>query len=507
MRFFCLLAYVCFSFLMAFSQKPVMNERILIQHVRLIDGTGSSARLGSLRIQGDKIVAIGDLKPLTGEKIIDGMGQVLAPGFIDSHSHHLGDVLRHPEAISTASQGITSIVIGQDGDSYSMQEIKEKLQQTPVAVNVASYTGHTTLRLAAMGEKNGLRAAQASEIKQMELALSKELGQGSLGLSTGLEYEHAFYSSREEVLALAQVAAANKARYISHIRSEDVTMADALDEIIQIGKKTGMPVQISHLKLGKKSDWGQAKKILAQLEQARKEGINITADVYPYTYWHSTLRVLFPGRDYTNLTSAELAVDQLFDPAESFLVHFAPNSSYEGKTILEIGRLRQEKPAVTLMKLIAIAEEYKLKNPSVGSVEAIVGKSMTEEDVRDFITWEHTNICSDGNAGTHPRGYGAFTRVLGRYVNEQFPLEKAIQHMTSMAAAHVGIKDRGVLRVGAYADLVLLDPKSVLDHATIQNPHALSTGITRVWVNGQEVYHDLKSSAKRPGKLLTRAHE
>jgi N-acyl-D-amino-acid deacylase len=315
-----------------------------------------------LRIQGDKIVAIGELKPLTGEKIIDGMGQVLAPGFIDSHSHHLGDVLRHPDAISTASQGITSIVIGQDGDSYSMQEIKEKLQQTPVAVNVASYTGHTTLRLAAMGEKNGLRAAQASEIKQMELALSKELGQGSLGLSTGLEYEHAFYSSREEVLALAQVAAANKARYISHIRSEDVTMADALDEIIQIGKKTGMPVQISHLKLGKKSDWGQAKKILAQLEQARKEGINITADVYPYTYWHSTLRVLFPGRDYTNLTSAELAVDQLFDPAESFLVHFAPNPSYEGKTILEIGRLRQEKPAVTLMKLIAIAEEFKLKN-------------------------------------------------------------------------------------------------------------------------------------------------
>jgi N-acyl-D-aspartate/D-glutamate deacylase len=188
-----------------------------------------------------------------------------------------------------------------------MQEIKEKLQQTPVAVNVASYTGHTTLRLAAMGEKNGLRAAQTSEIKQMELALSKELGQGSLGLSTGLEYEHAFYSSREEVIALAQVAAANKARYISHIRSEDVTMADALDEIIQIGKKTGMPVQISHLKLGKKSDWGQAKKILAQLEQARKEGINITADVYPYTYWHSTLRVLFPGRDYTNLASAELA--------------------------------------------------------------------------------------------------------------------------------------------------------------------------------------------------------
>ena len=152
-------------------------------------------------------------------------------------------------------------------------------------------------------------------------------------------------------------------------------------------------------------------------------------------------------------------------------------------------------------------EEYKLKNPSAGSVEAIVGKSMTEEDVRDFITWEHTNICSDGNAGTHPRGYGAFTRVLGRYVNEQFPLEKAIQHMTNMAAAHVGIKDRGVLGVGAYADLVLLDPKSVLDHATIQNPHALSTGITRVWVNGQEVYHDLKSSAKRPGKLLTRAHE
>jgi N-acyl-D-aspartate/D-glutamate deacylase len=507
MRIFCLLVFFWASFFLAFSQKPTKTERILIQHVRLIDGTGSAARSGSLRIQGDKIVAIGDLKPLPGEKLIDGKWQVLAPGFIDTHSHHLGDVLRHPESISTANQGITSIVIGQDGDSYTMQEIKEKLQKKPVAVNVASYTGHTTLRLLAMGEKNGLRSAEPLEIDQMKVALKRELDQGSLGLSTGLEYENAFYSTREEVLALARVSATNHGRYISHIRSEDVTMADALDEIIQIGKKTGMPVQISHIKLGKKSDWGQAKRILSQLEQARANGVDITADVYPYTYWHSTLRVLFPGRDYTNLASAELAVDQLFDPAESFLVHFLPNPSYQGKTIQEIARIRQEKPAVTLMQLIAQADEFKQKNPSVGSVEAIVGKSMTEEDVRDFITWEDANICSDGNAGTHPRGYGAFTRVLGRYVNEHYPLEKAIQHMTSLAAAHVGIRGRGVLAVGAYADLVLLDPKMVLDHATIQNPHAVSSGITRVWVNGQEIYHELKSSANRPGKLLTRAHE
>ncbi len=479
----------------------------LISNVQIIDGTGSIPINGSVRFEGDKIVAIGNIKPIVGEKIIDGKGLVLAPGFIDAHSHHLGDLQKNPNGLSTSNQGITTVVIGQDGESYPMDSLVLDMRTKPVVANIASYTGHSSLREEVMGEKNLFRNATQAEVDKMKLILKSELDKGSLGLSTGLEYEQAFYSNRDEVIQLAKIAASEKTRYISHIRSEDVTMADALDEIIQIGKITKMPVQISHIKLAKKSDWGTASNILAQLEKARAEGVQITADVYPYTFWNSTLRVLFPARDYTNLASAQLAVTQLFDPSESYIVQYAPHPSYVGKTVSIIAKERKESEAQALMSLVAIAADFKEKNPGYkGSIEAIAAKSMNEADVAKFIAWPYSVICSDGNAGGHPRGYGSFTRVLGKYVrtDKVIELTNAIHKMTGQTASYLGIKERGTIAIGNKADLVLLNPNTVIDHANIGNSHALSTGIEMVWVNGTLIYKDQKATGKRPGVLIKR---
>jgi len=485
----------------------IAQSGTIITNIQLMDGSGKPAVNASVRIVGNKIVAIGNLKPNKMDQIIDGQGKVLAPGFIDSHSHHFGDLNKNREGLSTSSQGITTIVIGQDGNGYPMDSLTKWMQTNPVVSNVASYTGQSSLREIAMGENDLYRNATAKEIDQMKSILASELEKGSLGLSTGLEYEASFYSSKQEVLDLAKVTAAHQGLYTSHIRSEDLHMDEAIEEIIEIGRQTKMPVQVSHIKIANKLNWGTANLILKKLDDARKEGINISADIYPYTFWNSTLRVLFPGKDFDNLASAEMATKQLFDPSASYLMQFAPIPSYKGKSVTEIGIERNESPAQALMSLIKIAEDFKHANPNyTGGIEAIAGKAMSEEDVKVFMAWPEAIICSDGNAGGHPRGYGAFSRVLGKYVREEkvMPIEKAIYKMTGQSADFFGFKDRGRIAVGHYADLVLLDPNTVIDQANIKNSHALSTGIDMVWVNGTLVYQAQKSTGKQPGLLIKR---
>ncbi len=485
----------------------IAQSGTIITNIQLVDGTGKPAMNASVRIVGNKIVAIGDLKPSKMDQIIDGKGKVLAPGFIDSHSHHFGDLNKNRGGLSTSSQGITTIVIGQDGNGYPMDSLTKWMQTKPVVSNVATYTGQSSLREIAMGENDLYRNATPKEIDQMKSILASELKKGSLGLSTGLEYEASFYSSKQEVLDLAKLTAAHQGLYTSHIRSEDLHMDEAIEEIIEIGRQTKMPVQVSHIKIANKLNWGTANLILKKLDDARKAGIHISADIYPYTFWNSTLRVLFPGKDFDNLASAEMATKQLFDPSASYLMQYAPIPSYKGKSVTEIGIERNESPAQALMSLIKIAEDFKNANPNyTGSIEAIAGKAMSEEDLKVFMAWPESIICSDGNAGGHPRGYGAFTRVLGKYVREEklMPIEKAIYKMTGQSADFFGFKDRGRIAVGHFADLVLLDPAKVIDEADIKNSNALSTGIEMVWVNGTLVYQSQKSTGKQPGVLIKR---
>jgi N-acyl-D-amino-acid deacylase len=489
------------------GEKIELPQTQLITNVLLIDGSGSPARRTSVRLKGNQIWETGDLKPFKNEAVYDGKGQVLAPGFIDTHSHHFWDLDEDPTLLPALSQGITTIITGQDGSSEPMDTIAAAVKKWPITINVASYTGHTSLRLDAMGLASFRRHATAAEIEKMKTNLKSELEKGSLGLCTGLEYERAFYSNRDEVLALAKTTGEAGGRYISHIRSEDINMEDAIDEIINIGREAKLPVQVSHIKVAMKSKWESSRSIIAAMQSARAEGIDITADCYPYDFWLSTLRVLFPNRDYDNLASAEFACRELFDPEQSRLPSFLPNPVYKGKTVSEVARLRKETPAQTLVWLIAEAERFDAANPDAeGRTEGIMGKSMLDTDIANFLAWPHTNICSDGGPRDHPRGHGAFPRVLAKYVREQkiLSLEAAIQKMTSLSAEHTGIRQRGLVANGYFADLVLFDPATVQDNATADNPMVISSGITAVWVNGELVFENGKATGKRPGVVVVR---
>lgn len=470
----------------------------LITNVKIINGTGLPAFNGSVRIVDDRIADIGTLSAFPGETVTDGNGYVLAPGFIDSHSHHDWGLRDNPSCIAATSQGITTIVVGQDGWSTPIDSIADLLKTRPVSINIATFTGHASLRQKVM-KGDVFRKSTPDELLQMQAILKQEMESGSLGLSTGLEYEPAFYASRDEVIELAKTAAAYGGRYISHIRSEDVHLDRALEELVDIGRQANIPVQISHFKIALRSKWGTSASLLTSLQRARQLGVNVTADVYPYSMWGSTPRVLFPKKDFSNLESARFATTELFDPSASVMASFPANKMYEGKTITEIGRLNNEDAAHALLRIIREGE-------AAGESGYIVATSMSEADIKNFLAWEHSSICSDGAIDGHPRGHGAFTRVLGRYVREQnlMPLEKAIYKMTGLPAQNLGIKERGLIWPGFYADLVLFNPDTVIDNATLENPKALSTGIEMVWVNGKLVYRNQEAVKNYPGVLVKR---
>ncbi|MFN0177662.1 MAG: N-acyl-D-amino-acid deacylase family protein [Gemmatimonadales bacterium] len=495
-----------FVLLAAGCAAPSGPPGLTITNVQLMDGSGEPARAGAVRIVGDTIVAVGDLEPRRGDSVVDGGGLVLAPGFIDTHSHHDWGLGGMPDALAAVSQGITTIVAGNDGGhQMPLAAAFDRLTKVPATINVASYAGHGTIRSAVMGD-DFKRPARPAEIDSMAVLLRQELAAGALGLSTGLEYDPGINSDPGEVLALAKVAAAANGRYISHIRSEDRWFWQAIDEIITIGREAKLPVQVSHMKLAMVTINGQADSLLRLLDGARAAGVDITADVYPYPYWQSTLTVLFPKRDFANRAEAEKILREIARPEGLLIGDFAANPALAGKTVAEIAVLRREDPASTLMGLIKEALAFEKANPGTGG-ESVVATSMIEADIAKLLAWEHTNVCSDGALdGAHPRGYGAFPRVLGQYVRDGkiMSMETAIRKMTSLAAQHVGIARRGAIAPGQYADLVLFDPATVADRATPKDPHLVSVGIAKVWVNGQLVYQDGKTTSARPGRVIRR---
>jgi len=493
------------AFVSAAFATPDSPKATLIVNAPVVDGSGEPARKASLRIERDTITAVGDLTPAKGDAVVDAHGLILAPGFIDTHSHGDDDVFDHPNALAAVSQGITTIVSGQDGGStHPLEDYFARLERQPTAVNVASYSGHGTLRSLVMKD-DFKRAATAEEIRRMKELLGRDLDAGALGLSTGLEYDPGIYSSPEEVVALAKVASAAGGRYISHVRSEDRAFWKAIDEIIAIGSEARLPVQVSHIKLAMRSLWGRADELIGTLDRARASGVDVTAEIYPYTYWQSTLTVLFPERDFENKETAAFVLREIATPEGLLIDQFEPEPSYTGKTLAQISRLRGSDPPTALIDLIREAEALRLKTGD--NVESVIGTSMAEPDIERLMAWPHTNLCTDGHfAGTHPRGFGAFTRVLGRYVRERkvVSLEEAVRKMTSLAAAHCGIRDRGLLKPGHKADLVLFDPEAVLDLATTDQPHALSRGVRTVWVAGEVVFDGSAATGKRPGRVLRR---
>lgn len=486
---------------MSCNQYSVYSEStdLLIKNVTIIDGSGSDRYLADVRIRKQRIEDIGQLERKNNEIIFQGNGLILSPGFIDTHSHADGDILSHPDALAAISQGITTVIVGQDGFSpYPLKDFIKDIEELGVTINIGSYVGHNTIRYEILKE-NFQRMANENEVVLMAEMLKSELSSGAIGLSTGLEYDPGIHSNRSEVMTLAQVTADAGGRYISHIRSEDRWFDDAIDEIIEIGRHTKMPVQISHLKMAQKSLWYQAPRILEKLDQAVKEGINITADLYPYEYWQSNMMVLLPERDPTDRNAVALALDQIAPPEGIWLTRFDPEPDYVGKTIVEIAKELKTDPITAFMQL---AQESKLMGE--GS-DMIIGTSMVEEDIRTLLLWEHTNVCSDGGlVDLHPRGMGSFTKILGKYVREEgiINLETAIRKMTGLAADHMGFNDRGYIRIGQMADLVLFNPDTVIDNATPESPDAVSDGIFSVWVGGEQVFLEGEATKARPGKFI-----
>jgi len=440
--------------------------------------------------------------------VMDAEGLVLAPGFIDTHSH--GDAAEPHTlavAVGAVSQGVTTLAGGPDGHSeFPLVDFFGRLEATPPAVNMLSYVGHGTLREQVMGD-DFRRAATEAEIDSMRDLLKQEMEAGAWGLSTGLEYDPGIYSETDEVVALAREAASRGGRYTSHIRSEDRYFWEAIDEILTIGREAGIPVNITHIKLAMQSSHGRAEELLQILDEARTNGIDVTADIYPYTYWQSTLTVLFPERDFQNPEAAEFAVAEIAPPDGMLIPQFAPEPALEGKTLAQIATLRGTSPARTLMDLIAEAGAFQKENGEE-DVETVIAVSMSEEDIERLMQWPWANICTDGELrGAHPRGCGTFTRVLGRYVRDRqvLTLEDAIHKMTGLSAITLGLKERGRIEPGFMADLVLFDPDTVLDRATTEYPHDVSRGIETVWVNGSVVWHDSLSTNRAPGRALRRA--
>ncbi|HEY7028690.1 MAG TPA: D-aminoacylase [Gemmatimonadales bacterium] len=494
------------------AQTAPSPPAFLIHDAMIYDGTGSKPVRGSVRIRDGRIEDLGDLQSKNGELVVEAHGLTLAPGFIDTHSHADegfsevdAGVREHADALGSVSQGITTVVVGQDGgEVYPLGDFFTGLEKNPVAVNVASYAGHNTIRQIVMGE-HFQREATAEEVGRMAYILRQEMASGALGLSTGLEYDPGIYSAPSEVLALARVAGAYHGRYISHIRSEDRYFWKALNEVITIGKETGMPVQVSHIKLAMRDLWGKADTLVRIMDEARAAGVNISADIYPYPYWHSTLTVLFPDRDYEDRKAAEFAVTQVSTPEGLLLDHYEPTPEFQGRTVADAAKQLKMDSVTALIELVRRIHELEKQHGSVN--ESVIGTSMTEPDIERLMRWPHTNFCTDGELeGGHPRGFGTYPRILGRYVRERkvMPLTEAIHKATALAAEHMGFTDRGRIATGLAADLVLFDPNAVIDNATTEKPHELSTGIVTVWVNGIPVFENGAATGARPGVVIRR---
>jgi len=465
---------------------------------RVADGTGASLRKVNVRISGDRIVNVGDFKPKKDEPVIDAKGLVLAPGFIDIHNHSTQGLDKDPLAETQIAQGITTVIFGADGSSpWPIAAWLDMRRKNPVSLNLAVLIGHATVREQVLG-KDYQRASTPAEIEKMALLVDQGMREGAIGLSSGLEYDMGSYSTTDEVVALATAAAKFHGFYMTHIRDEADLSFKALEEEIAIGERAHIPVEHSHIKLGTVSVWGKAPQYIRVIEAARKRGLDFLADCYPYDAWASTIKVLVPNKQYEDPQSVAKALADVGGPSHVTIDEFPPNTAYQTHTIEDLANQRGISPVEMYIRIIR-------EGDAAGTEASVIGQSMVERDIKEFYQQPWVMVASDGGIGLgHPRSAGTFPRVLGLYVREKkwLTLPKAIRKMTYLPAKRLGWKDRGVLREGAFADLVLFNPATVIDRSTFQRPLELPSGIEKVFVNGSLVWDAGKPTGARPGRVL-----
>jgi N-acyl-D-amino-acid deacylase len=522
-RLFAFLPLLFIFFLAIPNQAPQLTFDILIKDAFIIDGTGNPWYIADIGIVDEKIAEIGRLKSSQAVKIIDATGLMVTPGFIDVHTHCDRGIAEVPTADNYILQGVTTVIGGNcGGHPYPLSDLYQTLVENGMSVNFGCLAGHNTLRKEVMGLE--MRTPSEDEMERMKSLLDKEMKAGALGFSTGLSYLPGIYSDTEELVALASVLNQYGGIYASHIRDQGKKITTAIEEAIRVGEENDIRVQISHIKLAEDAVWGRIEKITRPIEKARKRGVEVFIDQYPYTATSSGFTSSLPswcfegGREkflerlkskklYQEIRSyviqRRLTSTRGIDKLETIRISRSRTSEYEGKNLREILIAQGKKPTVKNAADLIISIE---KNGGTGGVFF----QMDEKDVEDLMRLPYNIHASDGGIQVpgkgvpHPRNYGTFPRVIAHYVREKgvLSLEEAIKKMTSLPAQVFRLADRGILKKGLVADVTVFDYESFADKASFENPHQYSQGLYYVIVNGEIVVQNNTHTGKRPGKIL-----
>lgn len=536
------------------SSAQVEAYDMVIMNGRIVDGSGNPWFYGDVAINGDRIVKVGRVGASRAKRRIDARGMIVAPGFIDMLGQSEINLIIDPRAESKIYQGITTEITGEGGSiapltDYILQEMEpglkhfnikvdwrtldeyfKRIERTKSAINIATYVGATQVRQCVLKDEN--RAPTPAELEEMKKLVAEAMQDGAVGLSTSLVYAPAFYAKTEELIELAKVASRYGGVYATHMRNESNSIMQALDEAIRIGREANIPVEIFHLKMAGKPNWGKMGEVLKKIEEARAQGLDITADQYPYIAGGTSLGASIPPWAHEGGTTK--FVERLKDPAtreklkqemrtntnswENFFYLAGEGSGimvasvlnrdlkkYEGKRVAEVAKMMGKSDEIDALFDLVIAD-----NAQTGAIYFL----MNEEDVKlamkkpwvsigvDHGAVATTGMLAEGRA--HPRGYGTFPRILGKYVREEkvLTLEEAIRKMTSLAANRFHFNDRGLLKPGLFADIVIFDPQQIQDVATFEDPNRLSVGVRYVIVNGEPVLWAGKPTGALPGRPL-----
>lgn len=513
---------------------------VVIRGGTIVDGTGSRGSRNDLGIRGDRVAAIGNLADADTKRSVNATGRIVCPGFIDMHSHSDSSLLEDGLAHSAVRQGATTHVIGNCGSSpapvgspvrlaghtlSTYGDFLKALQKNGTSINVCGLVGHNSVRRAVMGTQN--RQPTSVELRQMQDLVDEAMRSGAVGLSTGLVSPPGIYSKTDEIVALARVAARHGGQYSSHIRGEASTLVQAVGEAIQVGREAGLPVQISHHKAAGRENWGTTGKTLPMIEAANRNGQRVRVDVYPYHAGSAGMAQLVPpwaheggsgallGRLKDPVQRRRIARDMVrgtdnwpnffkieWDDIQIAAVGNRANRKWVGKRVADVARARKCDGVQACIDLLIEG------NGRVRMINFIID----EREMQRVLRHPLSMIGSDGRAVSadtargmpHPRYYGCFPRVLGRYCRQLklFPLETAIHKMTAMPARQLSLSDRGTLKVGQAADVVVFNFQTIIDKATFQAPHQYPEGIDAVFVNGQPVVLDGGHTETHPGRIL-----
>jgi len=552
-RFFLAALLACLGLVAASCSSPPEFD-VIIRNGLVIDGSGTPGVVADVGINDDRIAVIGDLSDSRGKQEIDAEGLVVAPGFVNMLSWAVASLIEDGRGLSDIAQGVTLEVFGEGwsmgpivdtpqtramvkeflGDEYEMPpwttlgEYLEFLEDRGVSLNVASFVGATTLRIHEIGFDD--RPPTAEELENMKALTRQAMEEGAMGLGSSLIYPPAFFASTEELVELAKVVGEYDGMYISHMRSEGNRIEDSIEELITIAREAGIGAEIYHLKMAGQQNWDKLPVVVEMIENAREQGLDITTDMYTYTAGGTGLSASFPP--WASDGGQQALLDRLSDPDTRAVIIEAMQTDaddwenlyygagpdgvllssideesmrgYIGKTVAEIAAERETGPEETIVDLVLESEN------TIGAVYFL----MSEDNVREQIRLPWMSFGSDAGAvapegevleqGAHPRTYGNFARLLGRYVRDEgvIPLEEAIFKLTSLPAGNLKVADRGLLAPGFYADVVVFDPETIADHATFGEPHQLSTGMVHVFVNGEQVLKDGDHTGALPGRFV-----